>query len=425
MKLGRAALLLVVGACSFPEYRFQSDGTQDPVGPDAAGAAQTGVCDDHVKGPTETDIDCGGLCPACVLGQACLHATDCESGMCVGNICQAPTCSDGVANGAESDVDCGGSCKPCKAGLRCVAAADCAMGICLAGTCQAATCSDGVLNGDETGIDCGGSCPSKCASGITCRTGADCITQSCDKLRLLCVDASCLDQVKNGSETDTDCGGLVCAPCAASQGCTVGADCSSAVCDTAGGRCVAASCTDSIRNQDETDVDCGGTNCKPCGTKQACLVPQDCSSDVCQSQMCVPNAATGVELPRTGWNATASSTLAGSSLAQAYDGDVATAWTSRTAQASGMWFELDLGQTQVFFAVRMDSQQEPVDAPMGYQISFSEDGNFNSSPQHGPYPGAPISAFKSTTAIVARYIKMELTQPQSTDWSIDEIHVFQ
>jgi hypothetical protein len=39
-------------------------------------------------------------------------------------------------------------------------------------------CNDGVRNGSETDIDCGGSC-GKCASGLACVGGADCSTGVC------------------------------------------------------------------------------------------------------------------------------------------------------------------------------------------------------------------------------------------------------
>jgi uncharacterized protein YjdB len=70
----------------------------------------SGTCTDGIQNGTETGIDCGGSCPACV------------------------TCSDGIQNGTETGVDCGGSCPACP------------------------TCNDGIQNGTETGIDCGGSC---------------------------------------------------------------------------------------------------------------------------------------------------------------------------------------------------------------------------------------------------------------------------
>lgn len=37
-------------------------------------------------------------------------------------------------------------------------------------------CSDGVKNGDETDVDCGGSCAGKCAAGKACLVSGDCGT---------------------------------------------------------------------------------------------------------------------------------------------------------------------------------------------------------------------------------------------------------
>ncbi len=54
------------------------------------------MCSDHVQDGDETSIDCGGSCPACGDGKACLHATDCTSGLCANNICTAmPSVGDG------------------------------------------------------------------------------------------------------------------------------------------------------------------------------------------------------------------------------------------------------------------------------------------------------------------------------------------
>ena len=52
-----------------------------------------------------------------------------------------PTCSDGQQNGAETDVDCGGGCIPCDVGEACLVAADCKTALCDAGVCQAPECT--------------------------------------------------------------------------------------------------------------------------------------------------------------------------------------------------------------------------------------------------------------------------------------------
>jgi hypothetical protein len=46
------------------------------------------------------------------------------------------------------------------------------------------------------------------------------------------------------------------------------------------------SCSDELKNQDETWVDCGGTHCSPCATGQFCLVNADCQSNNCLAGVC-------------------------------------------------------------------------------------------------------------------------------------------
>lgn len=75
--------------------------------------------------------------------------------------------------------------------------------------------------------------------------------------------ADCRDRVLNGMETDVDCGGSSCPACEATERCAVGDDCSSRICD--GDVCSAPSCTDGVLNGDENAVDCGGVVCAPCG----------------------------------------------------------------------------------------------------------------------------------------------------------------
>ncbi|MCC6751120.1 MAG: hypothetical protein IT371_25930 [Deltaproteobacteria bacterium] len=43
------------------------------------------------------------------------------------------------------------------------------------------------------------------------------------------------------------------------------------------------SCTDKVRNGDETDVDCGGTKCGGCEVSKACGVGGDCASGLCST----------------------------------------------------------------------------------------------------------------------------------------------
>jgi len=42
-------------------------------------------------------------------------------------------------------------------------------------------CQDGMKNGNETDVDCGGACPTKCAAGLHCATKADCNGGECSR----------------------------------------------------------------------------------------------------------------------------------------------------------------------------------------------------------------------------------------------------
>ena len=49
---------------------------------------------------------------------------------------------------------------------------------------------------------------------------------------------------------------------------------------------MADTCTDTFQNQDETDVDCGGTICSPCDLGQSCSINNDCVSNNCDAGTC-------------------------------------------------------------------------------------------------------------------------------------------
>src|SRR5262245_29669609 len=71
----------------------------------------------------------------------------------------------------------GGSSDPNPNGLQngssCATGADCRTGVCTGGICQAASPSDGVKNGDESDVDCGGPGAPACALGKQCKAGTD------------------------------------------------------------------------------------------------------------------------------------------------------------------------------------------------------------------------------------------------------------
>jgi hypothetical protein len=102
-------------------------------------------------------------------------------------------------------VDCGASCPKCIAGQACGVASDCQSLRCVGGVCQTATCSDSVKNGSESDVDCGGGGCAKCGAGKTCTGASNCASGVCTGGK--CQAPTCTDQVTNGAETSTDCGG--------------------------------------------------------------------------------------------------------------------------------------------------------------------------------------------------------------------------
>ncbi|MFO0667281.1 MAG: fibrinogen-like YCDxxxxGGGW domain-containing protein [Polyangiaceae bacterium] len=199
------------------------------------------------------------------------------------------TCTDAKKNGSETDVDCGGSCATkCADGKGCATGADCVAGLVCNGSkvCVAPTCADGAKNGTETDVDCGGSCSTKCADNKGCSVPADCTSTVCTANKCVATATACADTVKNGTETDVDCGGACATKCADNKACLVPADCVSTVCTA--NKCIdtATACADTVKNGTETDVDCGGACATKCAATKACKVPGDCASGICTGNVC-------------------------------------------------------------------------------------------------------------------------------------------
>ncbi len=94
--------------------------------------------------------------------------------------------------------------------------------------------------------------------------------------------ASCSDGIRNGDETRIDCGGS-CEPCPDGSMCRASTDCLSGVC--VGGYCLVPTCDDSVHNGEETGVDCGSA-CPACPGGEGCAVDGDCLSMICEEGVC-------------------------------------------------------------------------------------------------------------------------------------------
>jgi outer membrane protein assembly factor BamB len=155
------------------------------------------------------------------------------------------------------------------------------------------TCSDTALDGSETDIDCGGPICAPCADNKNCLVPSDCASGVCTAG--VCAAPSCVDTVQNGSETGVDCGGGGgCPTCSIGQTCCAGIDCLSATCST--DICVINPCADGVLDGSETDIDCGGGACAACATGKLCNVASDCQSSVCTTGHCAaPSCTDGVK----------------------------------------------------------------------------------------------------------------------------------
>jgi hypothetical protein len=197
------------------------------------------------------------------------------------NTCVAGTCNKAGGAGAEPRVAgtpsfVAGGNKVCDGTghcVQCVLQSDCAAGLyCQRDhTCGTTPCTD---------VACGGGCM-PCALGGRCLANGDCLSFACDTTAMACVADHCQDNHTDGNESDVDCGGgSPCARCPLGATCNIAYDCASQFCDGLSHKCVPAAdgCTDHARDGNETDVDCGGPLCPPCGSNQLCNSNTDCQA---------------------------------------------------------------------------------------------------------------------------------------------------
>jgi hypothetical protein len=224
------------------EDEDEDDGDEDE---DDEDGGVTSSCFDGTKNGDETDTDCGGSCDGCANGLSCAGDSDCNSAYSCssGNTCEAadtPTCTDDEKNGDETDVDCGGTCSACSAGHACYDDGDCV------GSCCSGECVDGSV------------CPEQGGPGDVCAAGAECTSGNC------CPDSDGVNSYC--SEVNTDC----------SSGGGTGAH------DDDHGDL--NGCDNSVKDNAETDVDCGGETCSACAAGNACYNDGDCVGSCCSDE---------------------------------------------------------------------------------------------------------------------------------------------
>lgn len=142
----------------------------DDIG-DVTGIECTGdqvVCGDRCVDLASDEVNCGGC------GQVCVTSENHAQAICNGGVCDSE-CEAGFmrCHAGGGCVAVGGGA--CNSGDFCNAAEDCASGLCEDNECQSSpACNDSIKNGEETDVDCGGSQCDPCGVGETCDVESDC-----------------------------------------------------------------------------------------------------------------------------------------------------------------------------------------------------------------------------------------------------------
>ena len=209
----------------------------------------------------QTDnFHCGSCGTTCKGGQICTKgscALSCRGGL--------TDCYGACVNLDTDGKNCGNCGNTCKAG-----------DVCSGGKCSA-SCGNGTI---EPGEQCDGSN----LGGHSCSTlGYTAGTLTCSKCAYVLTGChSCGDgKVNTGEECDgTNLDSKTCK--------TLGYDGGALTCDK-GCKLVKGAChkcTDTLKNGDETDVDCGGKVCSPCALGKKCTASTDCKDGLCVSGAC-------------------------------------------------------------------------------------------------------------------------------------------
>ncbi|MET9830402.1 discoidin domain-containing protein [Streptomyces sp. NPDC006385] len=127
-------------------------------------------------------------------------------------------------------------------------------------------------------------------------------------------------------------------------------------------------------------------------------------------------------LSRDGWQATASASSSDDPPSKAIDGDTSTRWSSGHGMQPGDWFQLDLGSTETFDQLVLDSTASSGDFARHYEVYTSDDGTTWGKPiATGPGSTVTRILLPKTTA---RYIRVVNKSNSGSWWSIHDVSVF-
>jgi cysteine-rich repeat protein len=114
----------------------------------------------------------------------------------------------------------------------------------------------------------------ECTDAVQCGTSTTCHTLTCEMEMCGSTDA-----IEGASCSEM--GGVVCDGYGNCVECVDDTTCSNEVCDVPSHTCVPLECRNAVLDGMETDVDCGGPDCAPCAEDGCCVVFSDCLSGFC------------------------------------------------------------------------------------------------------------------------------------------------
>ncbi|GGF83460.1 hypothetical protein GCM10010912_30720 [Paenibacillus albidus] len=133
--------------------------------------------------------------------------------------------------------------------------------------------------------------------------------------------------------------------------------------------------------------------------------------------------ATGlVPLDRTDWTATSNVNQKGSNPWSAIDGDRRTRWDTGKHQASGEYYQIDLGKAYSIERIDLDSSLSAYDYPRGYEVLVSDDAKNWKRVDSGKGKMEMTTALFD--AVKTRYVRILQTGSGGNYWSIQEIQIY-
>ncbi len=261
-----------MGSTSTPEPTTgtsEPPGTSSSISSDASSSgSETTAVDPTTGDGTTTDVGSTstGAAPVCGdgnvdPGEECADANDDDTDACTAK-CVAAICGDGLVQAGVEECD---------------DANDDDTDACIS-ACKNAACGDGFVGPGETCDDgnqtdddaCSNACaPGSCGNGKKeqgeeCDDGNDVNTDACLST---CLTAKCGDGVVQAGVEQCD-------------------DANAEDLDACSNACKTATCMDKVKNGSESDVDCGADACPKCELGKACVDDGDCGAGLCVAQVC-------------------------------------------------------------------------------------------------------------------------------------------